>query len=135
MFLRSSKKVLVDLLSLESDSHFVPDPEALQDTLREPLPPKQSVMPPKWLISSTPEPGSEGSTRTPSNHPSSQYSSPPAVSSKPVRSVSSAGTSTQQAAALTPTSQTVKQPPLPPPKPVNRGNAGMLGKCWLKCES
>uniref|UniRef100_A0A3B3DCQ4 Phosphatase and actin regulator 4 n=1 Tax=Oryzias melastigma TaxID=30732 RepID=A0A3B3DCQ4_ORYME len=110
----------------ESDSHFVPDPEALQDTLREPLPPKQSVMPPKWLISSTPEPGSEGSTRTPSNHPSSQYSSPPAVSSKPVRSVSSAGTSTQQAAALTPTSQTVKQPPLPPPKPVNRGNAGML---------
>uniref|UniRef100_A0A3B3BUS8 Phosphatase and actin regulator 4 n=1 Tax=Oryzias melastigma TaxID=30732 RepID=A0A3B3BUS8_ORYME len=111
----------------ESDSHFVPDPEALQDTLREPLPPKQSVMPPKWLISSTPEPGSEGSTRTPSNHPSSQYSSPPAVSSKPVRSVSSAGTSTQQAAALTPTSQTVKQPPLPPPKPVNRGNAGMLG--------
>ncbi|RVE62338.1 hypothetical protein OJAV_G00156190 [Oryzias javanicus] len=110
----------------ESDSHFVPDPEALQDTLREPLPPKQSVMPPKWLISSTPEPGSEGSTRTPSNHPTSQYSSPPAVSSKPVRSVSSAGTSTQQAAALTPTPQAVKQPPLPPPKPVNRGNAGML---------
>ncbi|KAM9723217.1 phosphatase and actin regulator 4B isoform 7-T10 [Menidia menidia] len=112
----------------ESDSHFAPDPESLQDTLREPLPPKQSVMPPKWLISSAPEPGSEGSPRTPSNHPTSQYSSP-AVTTKPVRSVSSACASTQQnpPSSLTSTSQTPKQPPLPPPKPVNRGNAAMLG--------
>uniref|UniRef100_A0A1A7XVL8 Phosphatase and actin regulator 4 n=1 Tax=Iconisemion striatum TaxID=60296 RepID=A0A1A7XVL8_9TELE len=107
----------------ESDSHFVPDPEALQDSLREPLPPKQSVMPPKWLISSTPEPGSNGPPRTPSNHLPTQFSSPSAMTSKPVRSVSSAGTSTQQ----TSTSQATKQPPLPPPKPVNRGNAAMLG--------
>ncbi|KAM4568263.1 phosphatase and actin regulator 4B isoform 1-T1 [Fundulus diaphanus] len=112
----------------ESDSHFVPDPEALQDTLREPLPPKQSVMPPKWLKTSTPEPGSDGPPRTPSNHPSTQYCSPSAGASKPVRSVSSAGTSTHQPApsALTPTSQGTKQPPLPPPKPVNRNNAAML---------
>uniref|UniRef100_A0A1A8JYZ3 Phosphatase and actin regulator 4 n=2 Tax=Nothobranchius kuhntae TaxID=321403 RepID=A0A1A8JYZ3_NOTKU len=107
----------------ESDSHFVPDPDALQDSLREPLPPKQSVVPPKWLISSTPEPGSNGPPRTPSNHLPPQFSSPSTVTSKPVRSVASAGTSTQQ----TSTSQTTKQPPPPPPKPVNRGNAAMLG--------
>uniref|UniRef100_A0A1A8EKQ4 Phosphatase and actin regulator 4 n=2 Tax=Nothobranchius korthausae TaxID=1143690 RepID=A0A1A8EKQ4_9TELE len=107
----------------ESDSHFVPDPDALQDSLREPLPPKQSVMPPKWLISSTPEPGSNGPPRTPSNHLPPQFSSPSTMTSKPARSVASAGTSTQQ----TSTSQTTKQPPLPPPKPVNRGNAAMLG--------
>ncbi|XP_015236276.1 PREDICTED: phosphatase and actin regulator 4B-like isoform X3 [Cyprinodon variegatus] len=109
----------------ESDSHFVPDQEALQDTLREPLPPKQSVMPPKWLMSSPSEPGSDGPPRTPSNHPTIQYSSPSAGTSKPVRSVSSAGTNTHQPSpsALTPTSQGTKQPPLPPPKPVNRNNA------------
>uniref|UniRef100_A0A1A8VEL1 Phosphatase and actin regulator 4 n=1 Tax=Nothobranchius furzeri TaxID=105023 RepID=A0A1A8VEL1_NOTFU len=107
----------------ESDSHFVPDPDALQDSLREPLPPKQSVVPPKWLISSTPEPGSNGPPRTPSNHLPPQFSSPSTATSKPVRSVASAGTSTQQ----TSTSQTTKQPPPPPPKPVNRGNAAMLG--------
>nr|XP_054591488.1 phosphatase and actin regulator 4B isoform X2 [Nothobranchius furzeri] len=106
----------------ESDSHFVPDPDALQDSLREPLPPKQSVVPPKWLISSTPEPGSNGPPRTPSNHLPPQFSSPSTATSKPVRSVASAGTSTQQ----TSTSQTTKQPPPPPPKPVNRGNAAML---------
>uniref|UniRef100_A0A3B4FAT6 Phosphatase and actin regulator 4 n=1 Tax=Pundamilia nyererei TaxID=303518 RepID=A0A3B4FAT6_9CICH len=108
----------------ESDSHFAPD----LDTLREPLPPKQVIMPPKWLVSSTPEPGSECPPRTPSNHPTSQFSSPSGVTSKPVRSVSSACSNTQQssAAALTPTSQPAKQPPLPPPKPVNRGNAAML---------
>ncbi|XP_069549398.1 phosphatase and actin regulator 4B isoform X4 [Brachyistius frenatus] len=111
----------------ESDSHFVPDPEALRDTLREPLPPKQSIMPPKWLMSSTPEPGSEGPPRTPSNHPTCQYPSPSAVTSKPVRSVSSAGANTQQSSVLTSTSQATKQPPLPPPKPVNRPNAAMLG--------
>ncbi|XP_038141340.1 phosphatase and actin regulator 4B isoform X4 [Cyprinodon tularosa] len=109
----------------ESDSHFVPDQEALQDTLREPLPPKQSVMPPKWLMSSPAEPGSDGPPRTPSNHPTIQYSSPSAGTSKPVRSVSSAGTNTHQPSpsALTPTSQGTKQAPPPPPKPVNRNNA------------
>uniref|UniRef100_A0A3Q4G5N0 Phosphatase and actin regulator 4 n=1 Tax=Neolamprologus brichardi TaxID=32507 RepID=A0A3Q4G5N0_NEOBR len=87
-------------------------------------------MPPKWLVSSTPEPGSECPPRTPSNHPTSQFSSPSGVTSKPVRSVSSACSNTQQssAAALTSISQPAKQPPLPPPKPVNRGNAAMLGK-------
>ncbi|XP_030013598.1 phosphatase and actin regulator 4B isoform X3 [Sphaeramia orbicularis] len=115
----------------ESESHFIPDPEALRDTLREPLPPKQSVMPPKWLISPAPEPGNEGLPRTPSNHTSAQYSSPsvPTVTvSKPVRSVSSAGASTQQCSSIVPTStsQATKQPPLPPPKPVNRSNAAML---------
>ncbi|XP_028282042.1 phosphatase and actin regulator 4B isoform X3 [Parambassis ranga] len=110
----------------ESDSHFVPDSEVLRDTLREPLPPKQSVMPPKWLMSSTPEPGNEGPPRTPSNHPTTQYSSPPNVTSKPVRSVSSTGASTQQCSTVGSTSQTTKQPPLPPPKPVNRGNTAML---------
>ncbi|XP_045900738.1 phosphatase and actin regulator 4B isoform X3 [Micropterus dolomieu] len=110
----------------ESDSHFVPDPEALRDTLREPLPPKQTVMPPKWLMSSTPEPGCKGPPRTPSNHPTTQYPSPSAP--KPVRSISSAGASTQQSSSVAPTStsQGTKQPPVPPPKPVNRGNATML---------
>ncbi|XP_068591256.1 phosphatase and actin regulator 4B isoform X3 [Cebidichthys violaceus] len=117
----------------ESDSHFVPDPEALRDTLREPLPPKQSVMPPKWLMTSTPEPGGKGPPRTPSNHHTNQYcspSGPAAVGPKPVRSVSSAGASTQQSSScVTPTSTShgTKQPPVPPPKPVNRGNATMLG--------
>ncbi|XP_034553850.1 phosphatase and actin regulator 4B isoform X2 [Notolabrus celidotus] len=111
----------------ESESHFIPDPEALRDTLREPLPPKQSVMPPKWLMTSPAEPGSKGPPRTPSNHPTNQYSSPSGTS-KPVRSISSAGASTQQCSSLAPTStsQGAKQPPLPPPKPVNRGNTTML---------
>ncbi|XP_037310224.1 phosphatase and actin regulator 4B isoform X4 [Pungitius pungitius] len=116
----------------ESESHFVPDAEALRDTLREPLPPKQSVMPPKWLMTSTPEPGSKGPPRTPSNHHTNQYrspSGPSAVAPKPVRSVSSAGASTQQSSCAGPTSTShgTKQPPVPPPKPVNRGNAPMLG--------
>ncbi|XP_029694665.1 phosphatase and actin regulator 4B isoform X4 [Takifugu rubripes] len=112
----------------ESDIHF--DPEALRDTLREPLPPKQSLMPPKWLMTSTPEPV-KTQPRTPSSHPASQYSSPSATSaaaSKAVRSVSSVGASTQQS-SLAPsctTAQGTKQPPLPPPKPVNRSNAAML---------
>ncbi|XP_077431501.1 phosphatase and actin regulator 4B isoform X3 [Vanacampus margaritifer] len=115
----------------ESDSHFVPEPEALKDTLREPLPPKQSVMPPKWLISSTPEPGSEGPPRAPSNHNSAQYPSLSASAStapKPTRNVSSVGATTQQSssAALSSAPHGTKQPPLPPPKPVNRGNPGML---------
>ncbi|XP_045574246.1 LOW QUALITY PROTEIN: phosphatase and actin regulator 4B [Salmo salar] len=121
----------------ESDSHFVPDPDSLRDTLRELLPPKQSVMPPKWLMSSTPEPGSEGSPspHTPSNHPATTYSSSSSSSSavaKPARTVSSAGANTQSSAivSLAPSStpQATKQPPLPLPKPVNRGiNAAMLG--------
>ncbi|XP_040021207.2 phosphatase and actin regulator 4B isoform X1 [Gasterosteus aculeatus] len=115
----------------ESESHFVPDVEALRDTLREPLPPKQSVMPPKWLMTSTPEPGSKGPPRTPSNHHTNQYcspSAPPAAAPKPVRSVSSAGASTQLSSCAGPTSTShgTKQPPVPPPKPVNRGNAPML---------
>lgn len=113
----------------ESDSHFAPDPDALRDTLREPLPPKHSVMPPKWLMGSAPEPGGKATPRTPSNHPTTQYPSPSAAASKPVRSVSSAGASTQPSSlAPVATSQGTKQPPLPPPKPVNRSNAPMLGK-------
>ncbi|XP_064804910.1 phosphatase and actin regulator 4B-like isoform X1 [Oncorhynchus masou masou] len=111
----------------ESDSHFVPDPDSLRDTLRESLPPKQSVMPPKWLMSSTPEPGSEP-------NPATTYSSSSSSSSavaKPARTVSSAGANTQSSAivSLAPSStpQATKQPPLPLPKPVNRGvNAAML---------
>ncbi|XP_056300436.1 phosphatase and actin regulator 4B isoform X2 [Pseudoliparis swirei] len=114
----------------ESDSHFVPDPDALRDTLREPLPPKQTVMPPKWLMTSTPEPGSKGPPRTPSNHHTNQYcspSAPSAVAPKPVRSISAAGASTQQSSCVAPTSTShgAKQPPVPPPKPVNRGNSAM----------
>ncbi|KAM8826833.1 phosphatase and actin regulator 4B isoform 2-T2 [Synchiropus picturatus] len=108
----------------ESDSPFVADPEAFRDTLREPLPPKQTVMPPKWLMTSTPEPGSDGSPRN--SHPTSQYSSPSAQSSKPVRSISSAGVTTQPSPSAASTPQGVKHPPLPPPKPVNRPNTAML---------
>ncbi|XP_028326256.1 phosphatase and actin regulator 4B isoform X3 [Gouania willdenowi] len=114
----------------ESDSHFVPDSEALRDTLRdtlhEPLPPKQSFNAPKWLVSHTPEPGSDGPARTLSNHLSNQYTSPPPVSTKPIRTVSSAGTNTHQPPPLNSTPQATKQPPVPPPKPVNRGNGTML---------
>ncbi|KAM3614504.1 uncharacterized protein V6R79_015585 [Siganus canaliculatus] len=115
----------------ESDSPFVPDPDSLRDTLHEPLPPKQSVMPPKWLMSSAPEPGSKAPPRTPSNHPTAQYcspSAPSAAASRPVRSISSAGASTQPSSvAPTSTSQGTKQPPLPPPKPAGRSNTAMLG--------
>ncbi|KAM9405969.1 phosphatase and actin regulator 4B isoform 9-T17 [Salvelinus alpinus] len=120
----------------ESESHFVPDPDLLRDTLRESLPPKQSVMPPKWLMSSTPEPGSEGSpsSHTPSNHPATTYSSSSSSSAvaMPARTVSSAGANPQSSAVVSfapsSTPQVTKQPPLPLPKPVNRGvNAAMLG--------
>lgn len=124
-----------DVVSIEPDIHFIPDPDALRNTLREPLPPKQPIMPPKWLVSPAPDVDSEGPPRTPSNHPATQYSSPSATltaASKPVRCVSSAGVSTQHSssAAPTSTSQVTKQPPLPPPKPVNRNNAAMMGKLW-----
>lgn len=109
----------------ESEGPFVADPEAFRDTLREPLPPKQTVMPPKWLMTSTPEPGSDGSPRN--SHPTSQYPSPSAQSSKPVRSISSAGVTTQPSPSAASTPQGVKHPPLPPPKPVNRPNTAMLG--------
>ncbi|XP_056141910.1 phosphatase and actin regulator 4B isoform X2 [Lampris incognitus] len=116
----------------ESDSHFVPDPEALRDTLREPLPPKQTVMPPKWLMSTNPEPSSEGSPRTPSNAPATLYSS--SSLAKPARTVSSAAANPQLSSSaavslVTPisTPQATKQPPLPPPKPMNRSNVAMLG--------
>ncbi|KTF94361.1 hypothetical protein cypCar_00014526 [Cyprinus carpio] len=130
---------------LESDSsQYIPNSEVLRDTLREPLPPKQSVMPPKWLMTSTPEPGADGLPRTPVHNPAAAFSSSSASSNtsssavstagKPLRNVSSAGANTQasSSAPLTTSSapscmgnvpaQPTKQPPLPPPKPINRSN-------------
>uniref|UniRef100_A0A8C1AR50 Phosphatase and actin regulator 4 n=1 Tax=Cyprinus carpio carpio TaxID=630221 RepID=A0A8C1AR50_CYPCA len=128
----------------ESDSNqYVPNSEVLRDTLREPLPPKQSVMPPKWLMTSTPESGADSLPRTPVHNPASAFSSSSSNSSsssavstagKPLRNVSSAGANTQasSSAPLTTSSapssmgnvpaQPTKQPPLPPPKPINRSN-------------
>uniref|UniRef100_A0AAY4A9R0 Phosphatase and actin regulator 4 n=1 Tax=Denticeps clupeoides TaxID=299321 RepID=A0AAY4A9R0_9TELE len=111
----------------------VPEPETLRDTLREPLPPKQSVMPPKWLITSSTESGAEAAPRTPIHAPpvpfSSSANSPSSSStvvSKPVRTVppgANPGPTTPSSASPTGTTvQPVKQPPLPPPKPINRGN-------------
>ncbi|XP_077576916.1 phosphatase and actin regulator 4B isoform X1 [Stigmatopora nigra] len=116
----------------ESDSHFVSDPEALKDTLREPLPPKQSILPPKWLISSTPEPGSASLNQAPVQYASLSSSSntAPNTAPKPTRNVvSTVATNAQQpsSAGSSSATQAIKQPPLPPPKPVNRGNPGMLG--------
>ncbi|XP_073728399.1 phosphatase and actin regulator 4B isoform X3 [Misgurnus anguillicaudatus] len=133
----------------ESDSNqYVPNSEAQRDTLREPLPPKQSVMPPKWLLTSPQEPGVNSLPRTPvhnhaaafsSSSASSNSSSSSAVSTtgKTLRNVSSAGVSTQGVVPLTTSSapssmsnapvQPPKHPPLPPPKPINRtNNPGML---------
>ncbi|XP_067304434.1 phosphatase and actin regulator 4B isoform X4 [Pseudorasbora parva] len=137
----------------ESDSNqYVPNSEVLRDTLREPLPPKQSVMPPKWLMTSTPEPGVDSLPRTPVHNPAAGFSSSSASSNsssssavstagKPLRNVSSAGANTQASsgAPLTTSSgpssmgavptQPIKQPPLPPPKPINRSNnPGMLAE-------
>lgn len=137
----------------ESDSsQYVPNSEVLRDTLREPLPPKQSVMPPKWLMTSTPEPGVDSLPRTPVHNPAAGFSSSSASSNsssssavstagKPLRNVSSAGANTQASsgAPLTTSSgpssmgavptQPTKQPPLPPPKPINRGNnPGLLAE-------
>ncbi|XDV40549.1 hypothetical protein PO909_009610 [Leuciscus waleckii] len=130
----------------ESDSsQYVPNSELLRDTLREPLPPKQSVMPPKWLMTSAPEPGVDSLPRTPLHNPAAGFSSSSASSNsssssavstagKPLRNVSSAGANTQVSggAHLTTSSgpssmgavptQPTKQPPLPPPKPINRSN-------------
>ncbi|XP_035291795.1 phosphatase and actin regulator 4B isoform X2 [Anguilla anguilla] len=127
-------------------SRFVPDSESLRDTLREPLPPKQAMLPPKWLVSSTPEPGSEAPPRVPvsvatpsysTSSGSSSSSSSSAVSAlaKPARNVSSAGPNPPSPAAgpLVPSASAppgplqVKQPPAPPPKPLNRNsNPAML---------
>uniref|UniRef100_A0A8C2FFN9 Phosphatase and actin regulator 4 n=1 Tax=Cyprinus carpio TaxID=7962 RepID=A0A8C2FFN9_CYPCA len=135
----------------ESDSNqYVPNSEVLRDTLREPLPPKQSVMPPKWLMTSTPESGADSLPRTPVHNPASAFSSSSSNSSsssavstagKPLRNVSSAGANTQasSSAPLTTSSapssmgnvpaQPTKQPPLPPPKPINRSNhPAMMGE-------
>ncbi|KAI2655078.1 Phosphatase and actin regulator 4B [Labeo rohita] len=131
----------------ESDSNqYVPNSEILRDTLREPLPPKQSVMPPKWLMTSTPESGADSLPRTPVHNPAAAFSSSSASSNssssssavstagKPLRNVSSAGANTQapSSAPLTTSSapssmgnvpaQPNKHPPLPPPKPINRSN-------------
>ncbi|KAJ7985657.1 hypothetical protein DPEC_G00354330 [Dallia pectoralis] len=115
----------------ESDGHFVPDPDSQRDTLRETLPPKHSMAPPKWLMSSTPEPGNQGSPRTPSNLPVTSHSSSCSALAKAARTVCTGAS--PQCSAIVPltspssTPQATKQPPLPPPKPVNRGgNAAML---------
>ncbi|KAG5858073.1 hypothetical protein ANANG_G00026230 [Anguilla anguilla] len=127
-------------------SRFVPDSESLRDTLREPLPPKQAMLPPKWLVSSTPEPGSEAPPRVPvsvatpsysTSSGSSSSSSSSAVSAlaKPARNVSSrrsqpaiAGRWAPRPLRLGPARPLqVKQPPAPPPKPLNRNsNPAML---------
>ncbi|XP_077073406.1 phosphatase and actin regulator 4B isoform X4 [Siphateles boraxobius] len=131
----------------ESDSsQYVLNSELLRDTLREPLPPKQSVMPPKWLMTSAPEPGVDSLPRTPVHNPAAGFSSSSASSNssssssavsttgKTLRNVSSAGANTQVSSGvhLTTSSgpssmgavptQPTKQPPLPPPKPINRSN-------------
>ncbi|XP_051575537.1 phosphatase and actin regulator 4B-like isoform X4 [Myxocyprinus asiaticus] len=125
----------------ESDSNqYVPNSEVLRDTLREPLPPKQSIMPPKWLMTSTPEPGADSLPRTPVHNPAAAFSSSSASSNsssavctagKTLRNVSSAGANTQVSSSgpLTTSSGPssmgagpTKQPPLPPPKPINRSS-------------
>ncbi|KAJ8340878.1 hypothetical protein SKAU_G00331690 [Synaphobranchus kaupii] len=122
-------------------SRFVPDSDSLRDTLREPLPPKLAILPPKWLMSSTPEPGSEGPPRTPvsvatpaysasSGSSSSSASSAVSVLTKPARNISSAGPNppSSAAGAMVPSTSAppgplqLKQPPAPPPKPVNRNS-------------
>ncbi len=138
----------------ESDSNqYIPNSEVLRDTLWEPLPPKQSVMPPKWLMTSTPEPGADSLPRTPVHNPAAAFSSSSASSAvsmagKPIRNVSSAGANTQASSStpLTTSSapssmgnvpaQPNKQPPLPPPKPINRNhNPAMLGEWSQICHT
>ncbi|XP_047013269.1 phosphatase and actin regulator 4B isoform X4 [Ictalurus punctatus] len=130
----------------ESDSsHYVPDPDALRDTLREPLPPKQSVISPKWLMSSTTESGTEALPHTPVHNPATSFPSSSVSSNSPSSSISSVATKTLRTASSAVASvpltssnnqsstqgpvptQPTRQPPLPPPKPVNRTtNAAML---------
>ncbi|XP_056330887.1 phosphatase and actin regulator 4B isoform X4 [Danio aesculapii] len=124
----------------ESDSsQYLPNSEMMRDTLREPLPPKQSIMPPKWLMTSTPEPGSDSLPRTPVHNPAapsfcSSNSSSSSSAGKPLRNVSSAGANTAPPSGTPLTTSSApcsmgtipnhpsKQPPLPPPKPINRNN-------------
>ncbi|TSQ69509.1 Phosphatase and actin regulator 4B [Bagarius yarrelli] len=128
----------------ESDSsRYIPDPESLRDTLREPLPPKQTIMAPKWLMSSASEPGTEALPHTPIHIPATYSSSVPSNSpsssasnaaAKTLRSASSAVASMPLASSSIQSStqglvpaQPARQPPLPPPKPVNRTtNAAMM---------
>ncbi|XP_017331835.1 phosphatase and actin regulator 4B isoform X5 [Ictalurus punctatus] len=132
----------------ESDSsHYVPDPDALRDTLREPLPPKQSVISPKWLMSSTTESGTEALPHTPVHNPATSFPSSSVSSNSPSSSISSVATKTLRTASSAVASvpltssnnqsstqgpvptQPTRQPPLPPPKPVNRTtNAAMLAE-------
>ncbi|XP_018610274.1 phosphatase and actin regulator 4B isoform X3 [Scleropages formosus] len=135
-------------------NHGPLEPEAPRDTLREPLPPKQPILPPKWLVSCTSEPGSDLPARTPisscttvsvqtySSSSSSSTSSGLGAAAKPARAMGTHGASsavpTSMALPLLPTSTTtsvagptpqpVKQPPAPPPKPVTRNsNSTLLG--------
>ncbi|KAK2854727.1 hypothetical protein Q7C36_006596 [Tachysurus vachellii] len=129
----------------ESDSsHYIPDPETLRDTLREPLPPKQTIMTPKWLMSSTAECGTDVLPHTPVHSPATSFStsgsssspssSVPGATAKTLRMAPSAVASVPLASSFTQSStqglmpaQHARQPPLPPPKPVNRTtNAAML---------
>lgn len=131
---------------IESDnSRYIPDPESMRDTLREPLPPKQTVMAPKWLMSSTSEPGTEALPHTPVHSPATSFASVSSNSSlssasnaaaKTLRTGSSAVASMPLASSSIQSStqglvpaQPARQPPLPPPKPVNRAtNAAMIAE-------
>ncbi|KAI5628947.1 phosphatase and actin regulator 4B isoform X3, partial [Silurus asotus] len=144
----SSVCVCVFKIEESDSSHY--DPEALRDTLREPLPPKQTIMAPKWLMSSTTEPGTETLPHTPVHTPATSFSSSSVCSNSPSSSVSNtaaktmrtaspavssmplASSSTQSSAQGPVPTQLARQPPLPPPKPINRTtNAAMLGECFL----
>ncbi|KAG9330973.1 hypothetical protein JZ751_021414 [Albula glossodonta] len=133
---------------------FAPEPESLRDTLREPLPPKQAILPPKWLVSSTPEPGSEGPPRNPASTTAPSYSSSSGSSSsslgssvinaasKPTRGMTSGPAPPSSSAgplpssSATPTPLQVKQPPVPPPKPVNRNsNPALLASTLQRGEN
>ncbi|GAA6099247.1 phosphatase and actin regulator 4B isoform X2 [Tachysurus ichikawai] len=129
----------------ESDSsHYIPDLETLRDTLREPLPPKQTIMTPKWLMSSTAECGTDVMPHTPVHSPATSFStsgssnspssSVPGATAKTMRMAPSAVANVPLASSFTQSStqglmpaQHARHPPLPPPKPVNRTtNAAML---------
>ncbi|TRY92026.1 hypothetical protein DNTS_034910, partial [Danionella cerebrum] len=111
----------------------------VRDTLREPLPPKQSVMPPKWLMSSNPEPA-DSLPRSPVHNPGAAFSSSSASSNssscsssvstagKQLRNVSSAGASTQPPTELSQGGTSLvpvkPSPPMPPKRttPVTKRN-------------
>ncbi|XP_015204217.2 phosphatase and actin regulator 4B isoform X1 [Lepisosteus oculatus] len=118
--------------------------EPPRDTLREPLPPKQPILPPKWLmVSPVQEAGGDGPVKDHGMHknPTSTAPSPTATTTasssssfsssstssagsgaKPARTVSSASAN-PPAPSSTPTAPApAKQPPVPPPKPINRNS-------------